>query len=260
MLIRNAFIAVICLLIGGRETLFPADQNWLSPPKTAQKRQSARRVKEVTGVLYYLAGGTGLGEVELGVGDKVLHIDYIQPFALLRSQGALGYRKGAIWRVRYQEMDHPPLQEDDNELGKYLLLKSAWFSGNIDQRVKSANDMVETFYTRLFNHDCHAAYSLFSKALRDRFGFEKFSGQFCEGEFEESAAGQFGPNMFARNVVFVSGTRVVDDTAEYVRIQVEEAFYRKDSYGYYQFDVYKRDSEWLISDVKQISFDDWNKH
>lgn len=113
--------------------------------------------EEAEGILYYAQGGSGAGQVQLLVNDKLLRLHYTRD-KLKDTAPAAGWRYGSYWKVVYH--GHA--------------LQEIRFLNRAHPQVAAADQMLRQHYRLMAQHRWSDAYGDFSAAWRKRQSMAAF--------------------------------------------------------------------------------------
>ena len=209
--------------------------------------------REITGVLYYMEGGTGSGEICFRAKNRLLCVDYENPRKEYGPEDTRRYNYGSIWRVRYHLERFS--QEDAKVVGQsqHLVLDSLTFTGHFDSAVISANEFVIRHYTLLANGNYEYAYRDLSTSLRERQSYASFVDGFRTIKFKTRLPEHVGPNTFMRFAVPAYATAIVSHTKNRIVIDVDMSHFVERNQEKYRFDLARADNSWEIQRVRGIS-------
>jgi hypothetical protein len=209
--------------------------------------------RDAIGVLYYMQGGTGSGEICFQTGRRHLCIDYENPYKEYGAKDADRYKYGSIWRVRYHIERFA--KEDARIFGekRHFVLDSITFTGRFDSEVLSANELIYHHYSLLAVGDYAKAYNDLSRGLRAKQSYEAFVEGCRSVKFRASLPEQVGANTFMRFAVPTYATRIVSHTGNKVVIDVDMSHFVEGEQRIYRFDVIRIDNLRLIDSVRSIT-------
>lgn len=208
---------------------------------------------EAIGVLHYVQGGTGSGEMCFQTRNRRLCIDYENPYNEYGSKEVDRYKYGAIWRVTYHLERFS--KEDASILGEkeHFVLDSMTFTGSFDSAVRSANELIYRHYSLLAEGEYARAYNNLTPALRAKQPYRVFVEGFRGVKFKARSPEQVGPNTFMRFSVPNYATAIVGHSKHKVVIDVDMIHFVKGDNKFYRFDVVGVDKAWLIDKVRSIT-------
>jgi len=207
---------------------------------------------DVTGVLYYMQGGTGSGEMCFRT-KTLLCIDYENPYKEFGPEDSRRYNYGSIWRVRYHLERFS--SQDAKIIGQsqHLVLDSMTFTGRFDSTVLSANEFILRHYALLANGDYEHSYEDLSANLRARQSYESFVDGFRDLKFKKKAPEQIGPNTFMRYEVPNYATAIISHVDNSVVIDIDMSHFIERNQEKYRCVLSRANDIWQIRRIRRTS-------
>lgn len=190
----------------------------------------------VNGVLYYYDRQGDNAECELNVEGKTLKLGIYNNEAVKISNPE-GLLNGALWKFTYHQGING------------LELDSAEFTNVVDPSVKGADSVVRRHYGQLGRRQWEAAYDNIdpSSSLR-KTNFEEFKRGFKMSNHNPDS--EIAPG---------NATKVVKVGKDSAKTLVDMAYFSKGGSGHFAFQLVRKKGRWMISAVKGISQNEWDR-
>ena len=190
----------------------------------------------VNGVLYYYDRHGDNAECELNVEGKTLKLGIYNNEAVKISNPE-GLLNGALWNFTYHQGING------------LELDSADFTGVVDPIVKDADSVVRRHYGQLGRRQWEAAYDNIDPASSLRKNnFEEFKRGFKLSNHNPDS--EIAPG---------NATKVIKVSKDSAKTLVDMAYFSKGGTGHFAFQLIRKKGRWMISSVKNISQNEWNR-